>query len=163
MSEVVTILNRSWLKACDCSTWPRSGSSGCSAWPCSGWWGCDRLWWISSVWFLNLVVIVAIYDLRRNGNLKERSFNILVFNWPRITLTTNGSSSSRSLLSASLLVLLCLSTQVMQQLNKFVHFSLLSGQPGCLSIGYIQVWQDNVCCKDISCTQEAFETWFLII
>ena len=78
MSEVVTIigdgttfgcLNRSWLRDCSCSTWPRSG-----------WCGCDRLWWISSVcdWFFNLVVIVAIYDLRRNGNLAERSFKFLV-------------------------------------------------------------------------------------
>ena len=70
MSEVVTIigdgttfgcLNRSWLRDCSCSTWPRSGCCGC-----------DRLW------FFNLVVIVAIYDLRRNGNLAERSFKFLV-------------------------------------------------------------------------------------
>lgn len=30
------------------------------------------MWWISTVWFLNLVVIVAIYDLRRNGNLDDK-------------------------------------------------------------------------------------------
>jgi len=35
------------------------------------------LWWISSVWFFNLVVIVAIYDLRRNGNLDNKRVVLL--------------------------------------------------------------------------------------
>jgi len=35
------------------------------------------LWRISSVWFFNLVVIVAIYDLRRNGNLDNKRVVLL--------------------------------------------------------------------------------------
>lgn len=35
------------------------------------------MWWISSVWFFNLVVIVAIYDLRRNGNLDNKRVVLL--------------------------------------------------------------------------------------
>lgn len=35
------------------------------------------MWRISSVWFFNLVVIVAIYDLRRNGNLDNKRVVLL--------------------------------------------------------------------------------------